>query len=154
MVLSYELVINGLELHGRRGVAAEAAVAAVRSSGSGRAVALCAPVRHGCDDGADVSDVVSAFVRAGKGDVIGVFVGAVVVASQPGQSTASLGSCPLRMGPFELGLMSVAKLQVSLVRLVRSTMLVESLPACLFMNFCELTKPDSSSQSQIGTPLL
>ena len=49
--------------------------------------------------------------------------------------------------------MSVAKLQVSLVRLVRSTML-ESLPACLFMDFCELTKPDSSSQSQIGTPLL
>ena len=48
--------------------------------------------------------------------------------------------------------MSVAKLQVSLVRLVRSTML-ESLPACLFMDFCELTKPDSSSQSQIETPL-
>ena len=55
-------------------------------------------------------------------------------------------------GPLELGLMSVVKIQVSLVRLVRSTML-ESLFACLFMDFCELTKPDSSSQSQIGTPL-
>ena len=74
------------------------------------------------------------------------------IESQLSQSTASPGACPLRGGPLELGLMSVAKLQVSLVRLVRSTML-ESLPACLFMDFCELTKPDSSSQSQIGTPL-
>ena len=41
---------------------------------------FCAPVRHGCDDGTDVGDVVSAFVRAGEGDVIGVFVSAVVVA--------------------------------------------------------------------------
>ena len=48
--------------------------------------------------------------------------------------------------------MSVAKLQVSLVRLVRSTML-ELLPLCLFMDFCELTKPDSISPNQIGTPL-
>ena len=48
--------------------------------------------------------------------------------------------------------MSVAKLQVSLVRLVRSTML-ESLPACLFMDLCGLTKPDSSSRIQIRTPL-
>ena len=64
----------------------------------------------------------------------------------------SPGSCPLRGGPLELGLMSVAKLQVSLVRLVRSTML-ESLPACLFMDLCGLTKPDSSSRIQIGTPL-
>ena len=39
----------------------------------------------------------------------------------------------LRGGPLELDLMSVAKLQVSLVRLVRSTIL-ESLPACLFMD--------------------
>ena len=37
-------------------------------------------------------------------------------------------------GPLALGLMSVAKLQVSLVRLVRSTML-ESLPACLLIDF-------------------
>ena len=51
-----------------------------------------------------------------------------------------------------MGLMSVAKLQVSLVRLVRSTML-ELLPLCLFMDFCELTKPDSISPNQIGTPL-
>ena len=72
--------------------------------------------------------------------------------SQLGQSMASPGSCPLRRCPLELGLMSVAKLQVSLVRLVRSMML-ESLPACLFMDFCELTKPDLSSPSQIGTPL-
>ena len=63
------------------------------------------------------------------------------IESQLSQSTASPGACPLRGGPLELDLMSVAKLQVSLVRLVRSTML-ESLPACLFMDFCELTKPD------------
>ena len=37
--------------------------------------------------------------------------------SQLGQSMASPGSCPLRGGPLELGLMSVAKLQVSLIRL-------------------------------------
>ena len=73
------------------------------------------------------------------------------IESQLGQSMASPGSCPLRRGPLELGLMSVAKLQVSLVRLVRSMML-ESLPACLFMDFCELTKPDSSSRIQIRTP--
>ena len=72
--------------------------------------------------------------------------------SQLGQSIASPGSCPLRRGPLELGLMSVAKLQVSLVRLVRSMML-ESLPACLFMDFCEPNKPDSNSPSQIATPL-
>ena len=71
---------------------------------------------------------------------------------QLGQSMASPGSCPLRRCPLELGLMSVAKLQVSLVRLVRSTML-ESLPACLFMDFCELTNSDSISPIQIGTPL-
>ena len=41
---------------------------------------LYAPVRHGCDDGTDVGDVVSAFVGAGEGDAIGVFVSAVVVA--------------------------------------------------------------------------
>ena len=41
---------------------------------------MCAPVRHGCDDGTDVGDVVSAFVGAGEGDAIGVFVSAVVVA--------------------------------------------------------------------------
>ena len=67
-------------------------------------------------------------------------------------SRSAPGSCPLRGGPLELGLMSVAKLQVSLVRLVRSTML-ELLPLCLFMDFCELTKPDSISPNQIGTPL-
>ena len=67
-------------------------------------------------------------------------------------SRSAPGSCPLRRGPLELGLMSVAKLQVSLVRLVRSTML-ELLPLCLFMDFCELTKPDSISPNQIGTPL-
>ena len=44
----------------------------------------------------------------------------------------SPGSCPLRRGPLELGLMSVAKLQVSLVRLVRSTML-ELLPLCAYL---------------------
>ena len=55
------------------------------------------------------------------------------IESQLGQSMASPGSCPLRGGPLELDLMSVAKLQVSLVRLVQSTML-ESLPACLFMD--------------------
>ena len=54
------------------------------------------------------------------------------IESQLGQFMASPGSCPLRRGPLELGLMSVAKLQVSLVRLIRFTML-ESLPACLFM---------------------
>ena len=59
----------------------------------------------------------------------------------------------LRGGPLELDLMSVAKIQVSLVRLVRSTIL-ESLPACLFMDLCGLTKPDSSSRIQIRTPLL
>ena len=74
------------------------------------------------------------------------------IESQLGQSMASPGSCPLRRGPLELGLMSVAKLQGSLVRLVRSTML-ELLPLCLFMDFCELTKPDSISPNQIGTPL-
>ena len=41
---------------------------------------LYAPVRYGCDDGTDVGDVVSAFVGAGEGDAIGVFVSAVVVA--------------------------------------------------------------------------
>ena len=41
---------------------------------------LYAPVRHGCDDGTDVGDVVSAFVGAGEGDAIGVFVSAVMVA--------------------------------------------------------------------------
>ena len=41
---------------------------------------LCAPVRHGCDDGTNVGDIVSAFVGAGEGDVIGVFVSAVAVA--------------------------------------------------------------------------
>ena len=46
------------------------------------------------------------------------------------QSVVSPGSFPLRGGPLELGLMSVAKLQVSLVRLVRFTML-ESLPLSL-----------------------
>ena len=51
------------------------------------------------------------------------------IESQLGQSQ----SCPLRGGPLELGLMSVAKLQVSLVRLVRFTML-ELLPLCLFMD--------------------
>ena len=74
------------------------------------------------------------------------------IKSQLSQSVDSPGSCPLRRGPLELGLMSVAKLQVSLVRLVRSTML-ELLPLCLFMDFCELTKPDSISPNQIGTPL-
>ena len=34
---------------------------------------LCAPVKHGCDAGADVGE-------AGVGDVIGAFVGAVVAA--------------------------------------------------------------------------
>ena len=92
------------------------------------------PLRNGQDPGADRES-------------------AEQIESQLSQSVDSPGSCPLRRGPLELGLMSVAKLQVSLVRLVRSTML-ESLPACLFMDFCELTKPDSSSQSQIGTPLL
>ena len=74
------------------------------------------------------------------------------IESQLSQSVDSSGSCPLLRGPLELGLMSVAKLQVSLVRLVRSTML-ELLPLCLFMDFCELTKPDSISPNQIGTPL-
>ena len=73
--------------------------------------------------------------------------------SQLGQSMASPGPCPLRRGPLQLGLMSVAKLQVSLVRLLVRSMMLESLPACLFMDFCELTKPDSSSRTQIGTPL-
>ena len=74
------------------------------------------------------------------------------IESQLSQSTASPGSCPLHWGRLELGFMSVTKLQVSLVRLVRSTML-ESLPACLFMDLCGLTKPDSSSRIQIRTPL-
>ena len=50
---------------------------------------------------------------------------------------------PVVWGPLTLGLMSVAKLQVSLVRLVRSTML-ESLPACLFMDFSEIFVSSSS----------
>ena len=83
------------------------------------------PLRNGQDPGADRES-------------------AEQIESQLGQSMASPGSCPLRGGPLELGLMSVAKLQVSLVRLVRSTML-ESLPASLFMDLGALTKPDSSS---------
>ena len=55
------------------------------------------------------------------------------IQSQLGQSMVSPGSCPLRGGPLELGLMSVAELQVSLVRLVRFTML-ESLPLRLFVD--------------------
>ena len=55
------------------------------------------------------------------------------IESQLGQSMVSPGSCPLRGGPLELGLMSVAELQVSLVRLVRFTML-ESLPLRLFVD--------------------
>ena len=51
---------------------------------------FCAPVRHGCDDGTDVGDVVSAFVRAGEGDVIGVFVGAVVVAMRAAHDARAL----------------------------------------------------------------
>ena len=46
-------------------------------------------------------------------------------------------------GPLELGLMSVTKLQVSLVRHVWFTML-ESLPLCLFMDY-------ERSRSQIPT---
>ena len=57
----------------------------------------------------------------------------LIVTVALGQSMVSPGSCPLRGGPLELGLMSVAKLQVSLVRLVRFTML-ELLPLCLFMD--------------------
>ena len=49
------------------------------------------------------------------------------IESQLSQSVVSPGSYLLRGGPLELGLMSVAKLYVSLVRLVRSTIL-ESLP--------------------------
>ena len=52
-----------------------------------------------------------------------------------------------------MGLVSVSKLQVRLVRVVRFTML-ESLGVCLFMDFCELTNSDSSSRTQIRTPLL
>ena len=59
------------------------------------------------------------------------------IESQLGRSVVSPGSCPLRVstrgGPLELGLMSVAKLQVSLVRLVQFTML-ESLPLCLIVD--------------------
>ena len=32
-------------------------------------------------------------------------------------------------------------------------MMLKSLPACLSIDFCELAKPDSSSPSQIATPL-
>ena len=55
------------------------------------------------------------------------------IESQLSQSVVSPGFCPLRGGPLELGLMSVAELQVSLVRLVRFTML-ESLPLRLFVD--------------------
>ena len=66
------------------------------------------PLRNGQDPGADRES-------------------AEQIESQLSQSVDSSGSCPLLRGPLELGLMSVAKLQVSLVRLVRSTML-ELLP--------------------------
>ena len=51
--------------------------------------------------------------------------------------------------------MSVAELQGSLVQLVRSTIL-ESLPACLFMDFGKLTNTnsDSSSRTQVETSAL
>ena len=72
------------------------------------------PLRNGQDPGADRES-------------------AEQIESQLSQSVDSPGSCPLRRGPLELGLMSVAKLQVSLVRLVRFTML-ESLPLRLFVD--------------------
>ena len=55
---------------------------------------LYAPVRHGCDDGTDVGDVVSAFVGAGEGDAIGVFVSAVVVAMRATPRHAWQSSTP------------------------------------------------------------
>ena len=64
----------------------------------------------------------------------------------------SPGSCPLRGGPLELGLVSVSKLQVRLVRVVRFTML-ESLGVCLIYGFMSTRKLRLSSQAQIETPL-
>ena len=55
---------------------------------------LYAPVRYGCDDGTDVGDVVSAFVGAGEGDAIGVFVSAVVVAMRATPRHAWQSSTP------------------------------------------------------------
>ena len=91
------------------------------------------PLRNGQDPGADRES-------------------AEQIESQLGQTMASPGSCPLRGLRWELGLMSVAKLQVSLVRLVRSMMLALLL-LCLFLDSRVLTDSDSSSRIQIATPL-
>ena len=74
------------------------------------------------------------------------------IESQLSQSVDSPGSCPLRGGPLELGLVSVSKLQVRLVRVVRFTML-ESLGVCLIYGFMSTRKLRLSSQAQIETPL-
>ena len=55
-------------------------------------------------------------------------------------------------GPLDLGLVSVSKLQVRLVRVVRFTML-ESLGACLIYGFMSTCKLRSDSQAQIETHL-
>ena len=68
-------------------------------------------------------------------------------------SQSAPGSCPLRGGPLELGLVSVSKLQVRLVRVVGFTML-ESLGVCLIYGFMSTRKLRLSSQAQIETPLL
>ena len=51
-----------------------------------------------------------------------------------------------------MGLVSVSKLQVRLVRVVRFTML-ESLGVCLIYGFMSTRKLRLSSQAQIETPL-
>ena len=74
------------------------------------------------------------------------------IESQLSQSVDSPGSCPLCGGPLELGLVSVSKLQVSLVRVVRFTML-EPLGGCLIYGFMSTRKARSDAQGQIDTPL-
>ena len=74
------------------------------------------------------------------------------VESQLSQPVDSSGSCPLRGVPLELGALSVSKLQVSLIRVVRFTML-EALGVCLIYGFMSTRKLRSDSQAQIETPL-